>query len=161
MNKKNVQVYASLAEIVSAVAIIISLLYVAYEFRRTETLSSNEVDIMIFERVREANTMLIENGELARIVIQANSRPEALSESDRLRYLAYQHIFFDRWETAWIYYQDGILGGAPPALRLDREPAQLHRRGIPAARGCQRRGEVSENPGTATAPSSRRSSNRP
>ncbi len=109
MNKKNVQVYASLAEIVSAVAIIISLLYVAYEFRRTETLSSNEVDIMIFERVREANTMLIENGELAGIVIEASNRPEALSESDRLRYLAYQHIFFDSWEIAWIYYQDGIL----------------------------------------------------
>ena len=109
MNRKNVQLYASLAEIVSAVAIIISLLYVAYEFRRSETLSSNDVDMIIFERVSAANTMLIENGELAKILIQAASEPAAMSEVDRRRYLAYQHNFFDSWEIAWIYYQDGIL----------------------------------------------------
>lgn len=69
MNKDRVLIYASLAEIVSALAIVISLLYVVSEFRRTETLTSREVDTILFERVR---------------------------------YLAFQHVFFDTWETAWV-----------------------------------------------------------
>jgi len=109
MNKKNVQLYASLAEIVSAAAIIVSLLYVAYEFKRTETLSSNEVDLIVFERVRDANSMLVNNSELADLVIRASRQPDDLTEAERLRYLAYQHIFFDSWEIAWMYHEDGIL----------------------------------------------------
>ncbi len=109
MNKRNVQIYASLAEIVSALAIIISLLYVVSEFRRTEMLTSREVDGILFERARESNAIFIENPDLADIVIAAARNADALSEADRLRYLAYQHIFFDTWEIAWVYHKDGIL----------------------------------------------------
>ena len=49
MNARKLQAYASLAEVVSAAAIIVSLLYVGYEFRRTGTLTSREVDVMLFE----------------------------------------------------------------------------------------------------------------
>ena len=61
MNREKLQVLAAIAEVVSAIAIVVSLIYVGYEFRRTGTLSSNEVDTILFERVREMNGMLIEN----------------------------------------------------------------------------------------------------
>lgn len=109
MNQSRLAYWTSFAEIVSAVAIVISLLYVAYEFRRSETLSSKEVNTMLFERVREQNSMIIESPDLARIVIQATTNPTSLSAEDRLRYLAYQHVFFDSWEVAWLYHEDGIL----------------------------------------------------
>lgn len=109
MNKDRVLIYASLAEIVSALAIVISLLYVVSEFRRTETLTSREVDTILFERVRESMTMLASSEDLAQIVINAEADDSDLSDANRLRYLAFQHVFFDTWETAWVYYQDGIL----------------------------------------------------
>lgn len=109
MDKKNIRFYASLAEIVSALAIIVSLLYAANEFRRAQTLSSREVDVILFERQRAANSALVESSGLAAIVAAAESDPEALSRADRLRYLAYQHNFFDSWELAWSYWTDGIL----------------------------------------------------
>jgi len=112
MKAEKFQTWAAIAEIVSAIAIVISLLYVGYEFRRTQTLSSNEVDTLLFERVREMNTMLIQHPDLADLVLVARDRPDEMSEADRIRYLAYQHVFFDSWEVAWIYHEDGILEDA-------------------------------------------------
>lgn len=110
MNERRVQLYASIAEIVSALAVVVSLLYVATEFRRTRTLTERDVDAQIFERVREANSILIETPGIAEIVLAAADDPIQLTDADRLRYLAYQHQFFDSWELAWGYQTDGVLG---------------------------------------------------
>ncbi len=112
MNEKKLQAYASAAEVVSALAIIVSLLYVGYEFRRTTTMSSREADVVLFERGREANRLLIESPGLAEILVVAQSNPDELSEADRLRFLTYQHDFFDSWEIGWYYHADGILDEA-------------------------------------------------
>lgn len=109
MNRERVQVYASVAEIISALAIVVSVLYVVSEFRRSATLTSQEVNVILYERTRAFEETLVESPDLARIVITAAAEPEAVPEADRLRYLAYQHIFFDTWEIAWDYHDDGIL----------------------------------------------------
>jgi hypothetical protein len=93
MDQNRLQTYASLAEVISAVAIIISLLYV----------------VIHFERGREANRVLIESPGMAEIVVAAGTAPDRMPAPDRLRYLAYQHDFFDTWEIAWYYHTDGIL----------------------------------------------------
>ena len=109
MDTPKLQAYASLAEVVSAVAIIVSLLYAANEFHRAGTISSRQADGLLFQRVQEANRLLIEGSDLAEIVVTARTAPESLSAADRLRYLAYQHDFFDSWEIGWDYHADGIL----------------------------------------------------
>lgn len=109
MNERKLQAYASLAEVISAVAIVVSLLYVAYEFRHTSTMSSREADLALFEREREANRLLIESPGLAEVIITASTAPQDLSPADRLRYLTFQHDFFDTWEIGWSYHADGVL----------------------------------------------------
>lgn len=109
MNESRLRTYASLAEVVSGVAIVVSLLYVAYEFRRTSTVSSREAEAVLYERGREANRLRIESPGLAEIIVVAEETPESLSEADRLRFLAYQHDFFDTWEIGWDYHTSGIL----------------------------------------------------
>lgn len=109
MDSRKWQAYASLAEVLSAVAIVVSLLYAVSEFRRAETLSSRDADLILFERTWEGNRMLIESPELADVVVAAETNPDSLSDTDRLRYLAYQHQFFDSWEIGWSYHADGIL----------------------------------------------------
>jgi len=109
MNPQKLQVYAAVAEIVSAAAIVVSLLYVASEFRQSQTVTERDADNQLFERVRETNRILIENPGVAALVIQAEEAPEQLTKVDRLRYLALQHQFFDGWELAWGYHVDGVL----------------------------------------------------
>jgi hypothetical protein len=49
------------------------------------------------------------SSRFAEIVVSAARDPGALSEADRIRFLAYQHHFFDTWEIGWYYHMDGIL----------------------------------------------------
>jgi len=109
MNEKKLQTYASLAEVVAAFAVIVSLFYAGYELRRSSTLSSREADGVLFERVGEANRALIASPEIAEIMVTAERDPDALTEADRIRFLAFQHDFFDSWEIGWDYHKDGIL----------------------------------------------------
>jgi len=109
-SQHKLQLYVSIAEIVSAIAVVISLLFVISELRQSQTLSEREVDVQLFERVREANRILIENPDVAAMIINAADNPEQLTKVDRLRYQAIQHQFFDTWELAWGYSQDGVLG---------------------------------------------------
>lgn len=110
MNQQKLQLWTSVAEIVSAIAIVISLLYVASEFRQSETVTEREADAELFDRVREANRILIENPDVAALTIAASRGPEELTAADRLRYLAIQHQFFDSWELAWGYHAGDVLG---------------------------------------------------
>lgn len=40
---------------------------------------------------------------------QLETTPEAVSEADRRRLLAFQQDFFETWELSWAYHNDGIL----------------------------------------------------
>jgi len=32
-----------------------------------------------------------------------------LTDDEQIRYLAFEHIFYDSWESAWYYYHEAIL----------------------------------------------------
>ncbi len=95
MNQSKLQTYTSIAEIVSAFAIVVSLLHAGYEFRHSSTLSSREVDVLLFERSGYANRMLIETPGLAEIVLTGRTNPEKLSGADWLRFETFQRIWFN------------------------------------------------------------------
>jgi len=107
--KRDISFYTSIAEIVSAVAIVISLLYAANEFRQSNTLSTREADLILFERVANENREIVSTPGLAEILVAASEDPDDLSPADRVRFLAFQHNFFDSWEIAWEYHHSGIL----------------------------------------------------
>lgn len=99
----------SLGEGVSALAIIVSLLYVGYEFRRTNTMSSREADVALYERLQDSNRMRVETPGLAEILVVYEQNAEDLSDADRLRLRAFQQSLFETWELGWHYHEDGIL----------------------------------------------------
>lgn len=109
MKRPSLERLAHLSQVVSSAAIIISLIYAGYEYRRSNTLTNRDVMDVIFQRVSETEQLLIENSDMALIILKAHNSPEQLLPEERLRYLAYDHIFYDSWESAWNYYHQGIL----------------------------------------------------
>lgn len=105
------QAYASWAEVVSAVAIVASLIYLGSEFRRSSTMSSREADIVLFERIADGQRMIVETPGLAESIMIAAQSLDDLSPGDRLRYMTFQDHFFNSWEMGWYYHADGILSG--------------------------------------------------
>ena len=116
------------AEMISAVAIIISLLYVGYEIRQTQVLSQRSVDELLFARNQESNRVLIENPDFAEIFVRARRDPDSLSEAERVRYLAFEHNMIDNWEIAFYAHYDGVLSEEYWAEWDDYYRAQMQRR---------------------------------
>ena len=112
MEQSKLQSYASIGEIISAVAIVVSLIYAGYEFRQSETLSSREVETLLFERFREMNQLEIQTPGLAEVLIAGVADPAALSPGDRRRFETFERGFYNNWEIAWYYHRDGILDAA-------------------------------------------------
>jgi hypothetical protein len=109
MNKIKLKTFVSLAEIISSLAIVVSLIYVANEYRRSETLTNRDVENIIYQRIMEMNRLKIENPDLIGILLRAQKDSRTLTDEEQIRYLAFEHIFYDSWESAWYYHHEGIL----------------------------------------------------
>lgn len=112
MPKKDIAFYASLAEVLAAVAVVISLIYAGMEFRSSRVLSARDADVQLFANVQRQTMAVIESASLAEIIVKAEQDPSSLTDAERLRYLNLQHVFFDTWEQAFFYHVDGIFGDA-------------------------------------------------
>ena len=109
MKNLKLETLVSIAEIISSIAIIVSLIYVANEFQRSNTLTNRDVENILYNRMLEMDRLIIENADLAKIVLKASNSPEQLEPDEQLKYLAFEHIFYDTWESAWYYHNEGTL----------------------------------------------------
>lgn len=109
MKRSRLDTAVSIAEIISSAAIVVSLIYVAYEFQRSESLTNRDVENIIYERMLQLDHLLIGNKDLAGLIIKAENNQNDLTPEEEMRYLAYEHIFYDSWESAWYYHQEKIL----------------------------------------------------
>jgi hypothetical protein len=109
MKKPKLDTVVSIAEIISSLAIVVSLFYIATEFQRSNTLTNRDVENIIYDRMLKMDQLVIENADLAKLVLKASNNPERLEPDERMRYLAFEHIFYDTWESAWYYHKEGTL----------------------------------------------------
>jgi len=56
----------------------------------------------------ELDRLLVENPDFVKIYVMALKNPDLITEEDSLRYLAFEHIYYDSWETLWYYYNEGL-----------------------------------------------------
>jgi len=110
MDKEKIQIWASIAEVVSAVAVVITLVYVVYEVRQSQSLQSSEVDVILYQREATAKQTMMENPGLVELVIRARADPGSLTPVEHMQYAAHDAYFYDTWELAWNYYNTGVLG---------------------------------------------------
>ena len=90
---------AAIAEIASAVAVIVTLLYVAKEIHQNSRSLAITALRNTTEQWNEWSNMLASSPDLADIVARGNLSPESLSDSEALRYGAYIQAFFDNVES--------------------------------------------------------------
>ncbi|NKB32441.1 MAG: hypothetical protein GKR91_05020 [Pseudomonadales bacterium] len=93
--KFKLQDYAQIAEIVSAIAVIVTLLYLATEIRiNTEAVQDNSAQ-EASRYMTELNVTLMENDHLIRLVSSLGRDDQELSAEDRIRLQAfYAYVLF-------------------------------------------------------------------
>ena len=95
----NWDIAVAVAEIVGAIAVVLTLLYVARELRQNSRSLAITALRDTTSNWNEWSNMLATSGDLADIVARGNKAPGDLSESEMLRYGAYMQSFFDNVES--------------------------------------------------------------
>ena len=109
MRKSDLSRWAAISEIVATVAVVISLLLVAYSTKRNtdemETANAN----FLYQIDEQITADLSVSPQLASIYIKV-AKKEALTEIEKFQYVYLQHRSLAVWEIAWTHYKGGSLG---------------------------------------------------
>jgi hypothetical protein len=91
MRKLDLSKLAAISEIVAAVAVVFSLLFVGYSIKRNT------------DEMHSSNTNFLPS------ILVKVAQDEALSEIEKIQYVNLQHRFLTVWEIAWTQYNSGLL----------------------------------------------------
>ena len=105
----NWEALGAIGEIVGAVAVVLTLCYLALQIRQ----NTREVQLNTFQAITERNQQQQSNlacdPELARIYRAGLADPKSLDENERVRFEAYVGIQLRNWEDVFLRHRDGLL----------------------------------------------------
>lgn len=100
---------AALAEIIGAIAVVISLIYVGYQVKQNTSAIQTQVHESVVGHVLEAEGALLHNADLAQVMVKAYSKPESLTPDEMLRADTYFTHEFVNWESAYLHHKQGFI----------------------------------------------------
>jgi hypothetical protein len=101
--------WASIAEIVGTVAVVVSLLIVAYSLERNTTALSGQFLNEMYDANREIGQILLLNPELVSIIDRGQADVSDLTPSEILQYKQYLALNLDIWERAITRENEGLI----------------------------------------------------
>jgi hypothetical protein len=96
-------------EIVGIAGIILSLIFLGYELKRSNDIAETEAVATIYSMTNEMGLALAENPELSRVFRQALSDFESLGPDDRWTVYVLLEYVINVNEAAWKYYDKGVI----------------------------------------------------
>ncbi len=108
MTKRNLSDWASVAEIISAMAVVASLLYVGFEIQRNTRVGLASNRQAIAARAQELALYSAET-HIHRLLFASDGEPFELTEDEQDRLTAYIGALLRTTEEAYLLYRDGLL----------------------------------------------------
>ncbi len=102
ITKRNIDSAAKLAEIVSALAVVITLIYLTIQVQDNTMALENQGHYNALSIAQAPIVMVVDNSDLARIVEKGYINPDSLASIDQLRFYDHQFLSFNGWE--YLYY---------------------------------------------------------
>ncbi|MFT5482131.1 MAG: hypothetical protein ACI9GW_000779 [Halieaceae bacterium] len=109
MNSLNWDAIGALAEVVGAVGVIFSLLYLALQIRTQNVQAKLTARHEIASGLRQASGVYAMD-DLTEIFVRANENYDAISEAESVRLIVVTTNLFRAWEEAFLTQKDGHLG---------------------------------------------------
>lgn len=108
-SRKTLSAAATVAEIVGTIAVVVSLLLVSQEMRRS---TAARQAATYQEMVRASNEFLLalaSDSALADIVTRYEADPATLNDGETRRYLSYIRVFWRNMDNAFVQHERGVL----------------------------------------------------
>jgi hypothetical protein len=96
-------------ELVGILAVVLSLLLVAYEIRQSTDTAAAQAVFELNESGRESLFLLATDTELAGLLMLAADNLDALSREQRIRFRAWVFALLNLYESAWNHHQRGVI----------------------------------------------------
>ena len=109
MTERRLGTWVAIAEIMSAVAVVISLIYVGVEIRRTTLESDADIQAELLSYTYQRRYLVIESADLASILVRGYADPAQLSPDEVLRFQSYTELLYVAWERAFMTNEAGIF----------------------------------------------------
>ena len=94
---------------VSAISVVVSLIYLAFQIRDNTRALRREATLDITRDLNEQNRMLITMPDLGELYLKSFEQPQELTASERLRFHSVVTSSLASFEMALDYYKDGLL----------------------------------------------------
>jgi len=114
--KEKLQEYALLAEILSATAVVASLIFVGFQVRQQSeetALNTRAIETAAYQdlisQIGLINTLVIENGDFAEIRAKGFSGAGFDSQAERSRFIAYANLVVRHGDLAYRQYTQGLI----------------------------------------------------
>ena len=99
----------SLGEFVSAIAVVVSLLYLAVQIRQNTSAVRSTSHQAVLDAAQRIQTTLIQSPEMASLLTRANREYGSLTPEERVRFSAYAGQYFSTWQAAFLNHDRSLL----------------------------------------------------
>jgi hypothetical protein len=107
ITKEKLEIWAHIAEIVAAIGVIVSVLYLAAEISEGTATLKAQTHFNVLTASNEPLSQILSDESLAKIVVAGQRDPDALSDTDWYRFSIYNFLAFNVWEYTYYLDQSG------------------------------------------------------
>jgi len=109
VKNRNLNDWAVIAEIVGGIAVVLSLIFVAFSIKQNTDALEVAAWERILDRAEGSSQMLVESADLVRIVVVGESDPNALTAEEYFRFRHFAGMRFGAWESVYGHYELGRI----------------------------------------------------
>ncbi len=109
MRKLSLSDWASVAEIAGTVAVVISLLFVAFSLERTTAAVSGQTADDVYDAVNQVDLAVLTNPEVMMVTIKGRVDFDGLSELEKEQYKNWAIMYLDIWERMHHREKEGLI----------------------------------------------------
>lgn len=109
MKKLTLSEWAATGEIIGTIAVVISLLFVAYTINRNTDAIQASSENILFERHTDLANQFMLDPTLAELLVKQRSGEAELTEAEAIRWEKYELNMLDIWALAHSRYQRDLL----------------------------------------------------
>ena len=116
MNKDQLQRWALIGEVAGALAVVVSLLFVAFQIKQgteaaeqTGSAIQMEAYQSLIENIITINIHQMESAELTSVFLKIQDAPESLTPEEELHFMVYMLTLFRHGDTSFLHYQNGAI----------------------------------------------------
>ena len=122
---------ANLGQVIGALAVVISLIYVAFQIRQNTNAIRSATAQTVHEHFANWYQLIAADAELAQIAANGLRDYSSLSEQERVRFIATFMSFISYSQNAFLKWREGLL---KPALWLGWEQVMMNLFGAPGGK---------------------------